>query len=60
MSSRVLFCGCPHPFQDSVYGKNNRLHTISFKGDDAYCTACGTRRSNPSAASTKKKGQAKK
>lgn len=33
-------CNCKHDFQDSVYGKGNRLHTTGVKGDHR-CTVCG-------------------
>lgn len=38
----ILKCSCEHKFQDSRYGKGNRLHTIGTKSNS--CTVCGTKR----------------
>lgn len=38
-------CSCPHPFQESRYGKDKRLHNPTLKkhGDSFLwrCTVCG-------------------
>lgn len=63
MSAKVLACkACkPHPFQDSIYGEKNRVHTLTRVGDgDKYkyrCTVCRNERSggNGESANPKKK-----
>lgn len=43
--AKVLKCKCQSEFQDSLYGKNNRLFNPTGKGSsqgDGYrCTVCG-------------------
>lgn len=34
-------CDCKHDYQDSVYGKNNRVHNQSGKVTEIHCTVCG-------------------
>ena len=38
-NSKVMFCTCKSDFQDKVYGKNLRLHSVTTKG--FRCTVCG-------------------
>lgn len=40
---KVFACDCDHKYQDSVYGRGNRLHNIGNKGYK--CTVCGKVRS---------------
>ncbi|QCG76296.1 hypothetical protein Cassandra_0226 [Pseudomonas phage Cassandra] len=35
----IKSCKCAHDFQDSVYGKGNRVHNVFTKG--YRCTVCG-------------------
>ena len=44
MEATVFSCNCVHEFQDSFYGKGNRLFNPRGKGEklDGYrCTVCG-------------------
>lgn len=45
-TTMVLKCTCAHEFQDATYGKGNRLHNVSQKGNvkKAYCTVCNESR----------------
>ena len=42
MSSAVKPCNCEHKFQDRVYGKKRRVHTIGKS--NITCTVCGKRK----------------
>ena len=50
MRSEIRFCARSHEYQDSVYGKNQRVHNYGKKmykagggGTPGWrCTACGT------------------
>lgn len=39
MSDLIKQCRCENAYQDSLYGKNMRVHT---PGKDVRCTVCGT------------------
>lgn len=39
MASSIKKCTCQHDFQDRVYGKGKRVHTVGGKGTT--CTVCG-------------------
>lgn len=39
MASVIKPCDCKHEFQDSVYGKGKRVHTVGRTS--TYCTVCG-------------------
>lgn len=44
METKIFSCTCNHEFQDSVYGKRNRVFNPRGKGDtpSGYrCTVCG-------------------
>lgn len=36
---RIMKCTCSHPYQDSVYGPQMRVHNVSKSGR-AVCTVC--------------------
>jgi len=36
----IKTCTCKDTFQDNTYGKGNRVHTETKKGDQ-HCTKCG-------------------
>lgn len=42
MSVVIKPCTCKHVFQDRVYGKGKRVHTVGNK--DIKCTVCGTKK----------------
>ena len=35
-------CVCQHDYQDSAYGKNNRVHNQTKELTKIRCTVCGT------------------
>jgi hypothetical protein len=37
----IKSCTCKHEFQDSLYGKGMRQHTLSLKEKTPRCTVCG-------------------
>ena len=37
----IAKCDCKHEFQDSTYGKNNRIHNQKGKVMEVCCTVCG-------------------
>ena len=39
--TELIRCTCSHPFQDSVYGKSNRVANTMRSGQ-LKCTVCGT------------------
>ena len=39
--TEIIRCTCSHPFQDSVYGKSNRVANTMRSGQ-LKCTVCGT------------------
>lgn len=39
MATSVKKCTCKHAFQDRVYGKGKRVHTVGEK--NTTCTVCG-------------------
>jgi hypothetical protein len=39
--TRIMFCGCLHPDQDKIYGKQMRLHNPASHGQRHRCTICG-------------------
>lgn len=39
--SDIIKCSCKHEFQDSMYGKGNRVST-PMKNGQLRCTVCGT------------------
>lgn len=44
MEAKIFSCTCKHEYQDSVYGKNNRVFNPKGKGEDLSgyrCTVCG-------------------
>lgn len=38
----VVRCNCHSDYQDSKYGKKNRVHNQCGKGDNFRCTVCGS------------------
>ena len=40
MPTVILPCRCENEYQDKRYGKGNRVHNTTFKGDKARCTSC--------------------
>jgi hypothetical protein len=40
--SQILKCTCTHSFQDKMYGRGFRVHTILKQDGQARCTVCGT------------------
>lgn len=40
----VLPCECRSPFQDTTYGRGQRVHNRSQKNPTANCTACGKKK----------------
>jgi hypothetical protein len=49
-------CDCTHEYQDSVYGKNNRVFNVFGKNNDKVrCTVCGKEYSADGATSSKAK-----
>lgn len=43
--TKVLKCSCPHSYQDSRYGKYQRVHNQKKDATNLTCTVCGTKRS---------------
>lgn len=46
MEVKVLKCNCESEFQDSTYGKGNRLHNSCSDGKSWRCTTCGKERNS--------------
>lgn len=44
--TKILNCDCKHDFQDSKYGAQKRVHTVSGDGKKAFCTVCAGRNKN--------------
>jgi hypothetical protein len=60
---KIMFCDCKHPFQDALYGQQNRAANWTTKGAFR-CTVCGRDRTTPKAVvktpePAKKKGKKK-
>ena len=53
MNDTVMQCSCENEFQDKVYGKKQRVHTVTNKGHR--CTNCGTEKTSGSIGGKKAK-----
>lgn len=38
--SIIKSCNCQSDFQDELYGKRNRVHSVSEDGKKAHCSVC--------------------
>jgi len=59
-SIKVMKCSCESKFQDSKYGKNNRVHTVggSSQMNNTYtCTVCGNKANSGRIVGRGKKGR---
>jgi len=51
----IAKCKCENDYQDSMYGKKNRIHNSTGKAMDIRCTVCGTINKMKEDVPTKKK-----
>jgi len=51
-------CTCQHDYQDSVYGKNNRVHNPTGKATEIRCTVCNKNNQTKSETIIKEKKNA--
>lgn len=42
---KIVWCGCPHEYQDKKYGQGKRVHNLAVKKLVYRCTVCKTERS---------------
>lgn len=42
--TKIIRCKCANDYQDSIYGKFNRVHNYSKKNKRWHCTVCGDRK----------------